>query len=100
MLPTERERARTITLLKAIAHDSRLLVLVTLSRLGPMSAGALQEICEIEQSAMSHQLSLLKRARLVVSERAGKQMIYSLSDKHVTRIVDDALAHAGEHSKR
>ena len=65
-----------------------------------MSAGALQEICGIEQSAMSHQLGILKRAHLVTADRAGKQMIYSLADKHVTRIVDDALTHASERGRR
>jgi len=95
-LPGSAQRAATIALLKAIAHDSRLLVLIALERFGPMSAGALQEMCGLEQSAMSHQLGVLKQARLVIAERAGKHVIYSLADHHVTSIVEAALNHAGE----
>jgi len=95
-LPGEAELARTIALFKAIAHPSRLLVLITLSRLGPMSAGALQSICGIEQSAMSHQLGGLRHARLVSAKRDGKQIIYSLQDKHVAHVVEDAMLHASE----
>ncbi len=95
-LPGSAQRAATIALLKAIAHESRLLVLIALERWGPMSAGALQEVCGLEQSAMSHQLGVLKQARLVTAERSGKHVIYSLADHHVTGIVEDALNHAGE----
>jgi DNA-binding transcriptional ArsR family regulator len=95
-LPGARQRGAALALLKAIAHDGRLAALAALARRGPMPAGALGAACGLEQSAMSHQLAVLKRARLVVAARAGKQVIYALADRHVATIVEDALAHAGE----
>ena len=41
----------------------------------------------MNQSAISHQLKLLKTARLVTARREGKQMIYSLADDHVKTII-------------
>ncbi len=57
------------------------------------------EICsdlEMNQSAISHQLKLLKGAKLVKSRRSGKQMIYSLADEHIKTIVAMGLEHIGE----
>ena len=48
------------------------------------------EICadlEMNQSAVSHQLKLLKTARLINSRREGKQIFYSLADEHVSTII-------------
>jgi len=95
-LPSERDRERTIELLRAVAHPGRLLVLLALNRVGPMSVGELQQVCDIEQSAMSHQLQVLRGARLVSARRVGKQVIYELHDKHVAHIIEDALLHASE----
>ena len=57
------------------------------------------EICadlEMNQSAISHQLKLLKTAKLVGARRSGKQMIYSLADEHVKTIIAMGMAHIGE----
>ena len=57
------------------------------------------EICadlEMNQSAVSHQLKLLKTARLIMSRRAGKQMIYALSDDHVKTIIAMGKEHIEE----
>ncbi len=85
-----------VDLLSAMAHPARLRVLVALRRRGPQSAGALAELCGLEQSAASHQLRVLREARLVKSERDGKRIIYRLVDQHVAQIVEDAVAHAAE----
>ena len=45
---------------------------------------------------MSHQLRTLREARLVKSDRSGKQRLYSLHDRHVIHIVEDAWTHAAE----
>jgi len=47
-------------------------------------------------SAVSHQLRLLKQARLVKSRREGKVVYYRLDDGHVTALVVTALDHARE----
>ena len=48
------------------------------------------------QSAVSHQLRLLKQARLVRSRRNGKQVCYSLADDHVKTILEMGLEHVLE----
>ena len=57
------------------------------------------EICELvgmSQSAISHQLRLLKQADLVTSRREGKTMVYSLADDHVKTIIYMAKEHREE----
>ena len=48
------------------------------------------------QSAVSHQLKILKRSRLVKSRREGKSVFYSLADAHVRTIINQGLDHIQE----
>lgn len=48
------------------------------------------------QSAISHQLRILKQANLVKSRRDGKIVYYSFKDDHVKQIFDQALSHIAE----
>jgi ArsR family transcriptional regulator len=48
------------------------------------------------QSAISHQLRVLKNARLVKYRREGKVVYYSLDDQHVKQIFDQGLIHINE----
>ncbi|MEG0779187.1 MAG: metalloregulator ArsR/SmtB family transcription factor [Oscillospiraceae bacterium] len=63
-------------------------------------------VCDIAQllgmsmSAISHQLRVLKQARLVQFRREGKTVFYSLADDHVRTILDQGLEHIGEASPR
>ena len=50
----------------------------------------------MNQSAISHQLKLLKSAMLVSARREGKQMIYSLADEHVRTIIAMGVEHVEE----
>jgi ArsR family transcriptional regulator, nickel/cobalt-responsive transcriptional repressor len=88
--------AAAVALLSAMAHPTRLTVLLALGRSGPQSAGDLQRASGVEQSALSHQLRILREARLVVGERQGRQVIYRLHDHHVAHMVEDALSHVAE----
>ena len=57
------------------------------------------DICEklgMNQSAISHQLSILKQNRLVKNRRDGKTIYYSLLDSHVLTIVNQGLDHIRE----
>jgi len=69
---------------------------LALSRHGELCAGDLQALAGIEQSAMSHQLRVLREARMVKGERHGKHVVYELHDHHISHIINDALAHAVE----
>ena len=48
------------------------------------------------QSAISHQLRVLKQAELVKFRREGKQVIYSLADDHVRTIINNGMEHIME----
>lgn len=78
--------------LQALATPSRLLILARL-REGPLPVTALAEAVGMEQSAVSHQLRLLRALSLVGSERQGRQVVYSLHDTHVAQLLDEAVYH-------
>jgi DNA-binding transcriptional ArsR family regulator len=48
----------------------------------------------MEQSAVSHQLRLLRNLGLVGDERHGRTIVYSLYDNHVAQLLDEAVYHA------
>lgn len=48
-------------------------------------------------STVSHQLRLLRNARLVKYRKEGKMIFYSLDDEHINKIVNEALNHYKEH---
>ncbi len=54
------------------------------------------ELLGISQSAISHQLRVLKQARLVKYRKEGKSVYYSLDDDHIKQIFDLGLAHINE----
>ena len=51
---------------------------------------------QMTQSAISHQLAILKRSRLVKSRREGKSVFYSLADEHVRSIIAQGMEHIEE----
>ena len=56
----------------------------------------LAEILHMTQSAISHQLKILKQSRLVKSRREGKSVFYSLADAHVRTIIAQGREHLDE----
>src|SRR5690348_2155047 len=95
-LPTALHFSRTASLFSAFSNEARLRVLVALSRVGPLPVGELVPIAGIEQTALSHQLRILRTANLVTASRRGKQVVYELVDDHISCILDDGLDHAAE----
>lgn len=51
------------------------------------------QVLNITQSAVSHQLRVLKQAKLVKYRREGKSIIYSLADEHVRSIINQGMEH-------
>ncbi|MFD0263792.1 ArsR/SmtB family transcription factor [Kitasatospora indigofera] len=84
--------AKVATTLQALATPSRLLILAQL-REGPRAATELADAVGMEQSACSHQLRLLRNLGLVVGERRGRSVVYSLYDAHVAALLDQAVYH-------
>ncbi len=58
------------------------------------------ELLELNQSAVSHQLQLLRSSKLVKYRKEGKQVYYSLKDEHIENIIKMALAHIMEGDDR
>ncbi|MFE4334945.1 MULTISPECIES: ArsR/SmtB family transcription factor [unclassified Streptomyces] len=78
--------------LQALATPSRLHILAHLQE-GPCSVGDLAAAVDMEPSACSHQLRLLRNLGLVSGERHGRSIIYALYDNHVAELLDQALYH-------
>lgn len=81
------------TTLQALAAPSRLMILSCLQE-GPRSVGELVEAVGMEQSAVSHQLRLLRTLGLVDTERRGRSIVYFLFDDHVAELIEQAVYHA------
>lgn len=81
------------TTLQALATPSRLLILSRL-RESPATVGELAEAVEMEQSAVSHQLRMLRHLGLVQGQRSGRSITYALYDNHVAQLLDEAVFHA------
>jgi DNA-binding transcriptional ArsR family regulator len=79
--------------LQALTAPSRLLILAQL-REAPSTVTELTEAIGMEQSAVSHQLRLLRTMGLVTSQRTGRNITYSLYDNHVASLFDEAVYHA------
>ncbi|MDP2355011.1 MAG: metalloregulator ArsR/SmtB family transcription factor [Beijerinckiaceae bacterium] len=72
--------------LKALAQESRLLVLCLLAE-KERSVSELEAILSIRQSALSQQLARLRYDDLVTTRRDGKQIYYSIADEDVRRVI-------------
>lgn len=66
----------------------------------PCSVGELMEALGMEQSAVSHQLRVLREHELVTAAREGRRRVYALRDEHVVALLEAALNHVGEASAR
>ncbi|WP_424922901.1 ArsR/SmtB family transcription factor [Actinomycetospora succinea] len=78
--------------LSALSTPSRLRILLHLAD-GPSSVGDLAAAVGMEQSAVSHQLRVLRQLGFVVGTRQGKQISYRLFDRHVARLLTEAINH-------
>lgn len=82
-------------LLKVFGDPTRLRMISALCR-SELCVCDIARLLGMTQSAISHQLRVLKQARLVTARREGKTIFYSLCDEHVQRIFYCALDHVME----
>lgn len=80
---------------KLLADPTRVRILDALSH-GERCVCDLAALVGISESAMSHQLRLLRTARLVRPRREGRQAFYALDDHHVIGLLRDARKHVEE----
>ncbi|GAB7023063.1 hypothetical protein JCM12178A_16210 [Salidesulfovibrio brasiliensis] len=82
-------------LFKALGDYTRVRILHALS-VSELCVCALAEVLEMSQSAISHQLRLLRAARLVRYRKEGKNVFYALDDEHVEMLLKQGFAHISE----
>ncbi len=82
-------------LFKVFGDTTRMKILFSLFE-AELCVCAIAELIGMEQSAVSHQLRILKNARLVSSRREGKTNIYALADAHVRLIIGQGYEHLKE----
>lgn len=85
----------TVQLLKGFADGTRLRILCLL-RGREVCVHEIVEALDLSQSAISHQLRVLRDARLVAHRREGRHVYYRLADDHVREMLENALSHGAE----
>ena len=82
-------------LFKGFADSTRVHILYLLAE-GELCVSDIAEQVELSQSAISHQLRILKQMQLIKFRREGKNILYSLADDHVKTILKMGLEHVLE----
>lgn len=91
-LPDEEILYDLAELFKVFGDSTRIKIICALFQ-DEMCVCDLACLLNMSQSAVSHQLRVLKAARLVKNRRDGKVVYYSLADEHVKRIFDQGFSH-------
>ncbi len=94
-LPDEDELFDLAELFKIFGDSTRVKILFVLLE-SDMAVNDIASVLKMTQSAISHQLRILKTNGLVKYTRNGKSLIYSLADGHVTTILSQGIEHISE----
>lgn len=94
-MPPEDDMFEVAELFKAFGDMTRAKIICALSQ-SELCVSDLTQILEMNQSAISHQLRLLKQSRLVKTRRDGKTRYYSLADEHIKEMFKVAFEHVME----
>ena len=94
-MPVEEQVLDLSELFKVLGDPTRIRILCALLN-GELCVCDIAELLDYTQSAISHQLKILKNAKLVKSRRDGKQIIYALDDEHVGSIIKMGIEHISE----
>ena len=94
-MPTDDELIDLSELFKIFGDSTRIKILYSLL-VSEMCVCDIATLLGMSQSAISHQLRLLKQAGLVKYRRDGKTIFYSLADDHVSTIINQGMEHVQE----
>jgi len=94
-LPAEESLLDLAELFKVFGDSTRIRILFVLFE-AEVCVCDLAAALNMTQSAISHQLNILKRNKLVKSRREGKSVFYSLADGHVRTIISQGMEHIEE----
>lgn len=95
LMPREELLYDLAELYKVFGDSTRIKILFALYE-GEMCVCGIAELLGMTQSAISHQLRVLKTAKLVKFRKDGKTVYYSLSDDHIFKILGQGLEHIAE----
>ncbi|WP_036935651.1 ArsR/SmtB family transcription factor [Pseudobacteroides cellulosolvens] len=94
-MPGEENLYDLAELFKVFGDTTRIKILWALAE-SDMCVCDIAVLLNMTQSAISHQLRVLKQSRLVKNRKEGKIVFYSLDDEHVKQIFDQGLVHINE----
>ena len=94
-MPEEEELYDLAELFKVFGDSTRIRILYVLFE-AELCVCDIAQTLNMTQSAISHQLKILKQSRLVRSRREGKSVFYSLADGHVRTMIAQGIEHIGE----
>lgn len=94
-MPDEDELYDLAEIFKVFGDSTRIKILYVLFE-QEMCVCDIAQLLNMTQSAVSHQLKILKQSRLVKNRREGKAVFYSLADGHVRSIINQGLEHIEE----
>ena len=94
-MPEDEELYDLAELFKVFGDSTRIKILYALFE-AELCVCDIAQLLRLTQTAVSHQLKVLKLNKLVSSRREGKNVFYALADDHVRRIIDQGMEHIGE----
>lgn len=95
IMPAEEHLYELAELFKVFGDSTRIRILYALHE-GELCVNDIAQILNLGQSAVSHQLRILKDSKLVKFRRDGKVMFYALDDDHVREILNLGMEHVEE----
>src|SRR4051812_18393877 len=94
-LPSHEVVDEAVEVLKGLANPTRLRIMHALAH-DELCVGDIAQAFKLSMSVVSHQLSILRRLKLVAAREDGRQTYYRVTDHFVGELVHDCLAHVGE----
>ncbi|WP_290033163.1 ArsR/SmtB family transcription factor [Ligilactobacillus cholophilus] len=95
ILPTPSETDQSVQIFKAFGDQTRYRILFLLFE-HKLSVNEIANLIGISQSAVSHQLKILRQTNLVIGKREGQSIIYELADRHIINIFKQVKEHIAE----
>ena len=95
VMPTDEELQSLADFFRIFGDSTRIRILYALSQ-SELCVCDIASLLGMGQSAISHQLRILKQMRLVKLRREGKSVLYSLADGHIETILAQGMEHIGE----
>ena len=91
----EPELGQLAELFRLLGDPTRLRIVLACLQ-GPIAVGGIAQALGLAPTLVSHHLRLLRTARLLRHQRAGRQVLYAAADRHVSDMLQDMLEHVAE----